>query len=325
MNTGLKIIGYGHALASKKITNHDLAKVMDTNHDWIVERTGIESRYFSEVENSSDLGARAARAALRDANIDPNTIDLILCATITPDAMMPATAALIQGKLGLGSRRALAIDINAACTGFVVALQMADAYLRAGTAQRVLIVGTETLSKTLDFSDRSSAILFGDGAGAIVVEHQAHQPAALHLAYTESDDGVNLSNDITPLNPNLSLNQRFKGYLRMQGQPVFRFAVRVVEESLVELTKKAAIQLDNVDWIVAHQANLRILDYVAKRLKLPHDRFYTNLQTVGNTSSASVPMALSMMKEAGLIQSHQTVALIGFGAGLTWAATLLEL
>ena len=325
MSHGLKIIGYGHALASKQISNIDLSQVMETNHEWIVERTGIHTRYFSETEQTSDLGARAAQMAIIDAQIDPSTIDLILCATITPDAMMPATAALIQGKLGLAQHRALAFDINVACSGFVVALQMADAYLSSKMAKRVLIVGSETLSKVLDFSDRGSAILFGDGAGAVIVEHQADHRAAVHLAYSEYDQAETLNNDVTPLNPTMSLTQAFKGYLRMKGQPVFRFAVKVVQESLHELSQKANIDLQDVDWIVTHQANLRIMDYVAERLKLDRKRFYTNVKQVGNTSSASIPLALSMMKQAGQLKIHQTCMMVGFGAGLTWAASLIEL
>ncbi len=320
--TGLKMIGYGYALPSHRVSNHDLSKVMDTHDAWIVERTGIQSRYFSQDEHSSDLGARAARMAIKDAQIDPLSIDLILCATITPDAMMPATAALIQGKLGLASSKALAIDVNVACSGFVVALQMAQAYLSAKMAKRVLVVGSETLSKMLDFSDRSSAILFGDGAGAVIVE--ASKKLSYHIGHTEFDEAESLGNDVTPLNPSMQ-TQVFKGHLRMKGQAVFRFAIKALESSLDELMHHSQLTIDDIDWIVPHQANLRILQHVSNKLNIPFERFYTNLQEVGNTSSASIPIALAMMHEEALLKEGQKIICIGFGAGLSWAASLIEL
>jgi 3-oxoacyl-[acyl-carrier-protein] synthase III len=319
---GIKIIGYGHALPKHQVSNHDLSQIMETNHDWIVERTGIETRYFSKDEYTSDLGTRAARKAIEQAGIDPLSIDLILCATITPDAMMPATAALIQGKLGISGAKALAFDVNVACSGFIVALQTAQAYLNAHMAKRILIVGAETLSRMLDFSDRGSAILFGDGAGALIVE--ASDTQSYHLAYTEYDDAQSLTNDVTPLNADMKA-QVFKGYLRMKGQAVFRFAVGALEHSIKELLQTSQFSIEDIDWIVSHQANLRILQHVAHKLKIPPERFYTNLQQVGNTSSASIPLALSMMKDEGLLKEGQKMICIGFGAGLSYAASLIEL
>lgn len=323
--SGLKILGLGAALPKLKVTNMDLSKIVDTSDEWIYERTGIRSRYFAQTENTSDLGTLAAREAIEKSGIDPKSIDLILCATLTPDAPMPATAALIQAKLGLNKQACLAFDINVACSGFLVALQTADAYLQTGLASCALVIGAETLSKILDFKDRSSCILFGDGAGAMIVKMDPNVKPMLHYARTEGDLENALSNDSTPLNPGMILNQEFKGYLRMKGQPVFRFAIKAIEDGIKEVLKKSNSTLEEIDWIVPHQANVRIIQHVADKMGLPIRKFYLNLERVGNTSSASIPMALSEMNELGLLKSGQKLIMVGFGAGLTWASTIIEL
>ena len=230
----IEIIGYGLAQAEKCVTNHDLAKTVDTNDAWIQERTGIQQRYFSISKNTSDLASAAAMIAIQDAKIDPKTIDLILVATITPDGMMPSTASLVQAKCGLNTQKCLSYDINAACTGFIVALQNAQAMLEAGFVSNALVIGAETLSKILDFNDRTTSVLFGDGAGAIILRKSTSKQM---LHYTRSEGDVNgvLTSDGLALNPEMKFNHLSSHYLRMQGQAVFRFAVKAIEDVIINL------------------------------------------------------------------------------------------
>jgi len=323
--SGSKIMGYGAALPSLKVTNDDLTRVMDTQDTWIVERTGIMSRYFSEYENTSDLGARAAQVAILDSGIDPKQIDLILVATITPDSMMPSTACLIQAKLGLNDQKCMAFDVNAACSGFMIALQTADAYLRCNLAHTALIIGAETLSKVLDFNDRGSAILFGDGAGALLIQQDDQTKKMVHFAQSKGDLEEVLTNEVTPLNPSMNLQQTFKGYLRMKGQAVYRFAVSAVQDGIEQVLKERNYSINQIDWIVPHQANLRIIQHVAEKMGIEMSKFYTNLDEVGNTSSASIPIVLAKMHSEGILKQGQKIILVGFGAGLTWASALVEL
>ena len=320
----LAILGTGMAVPARRVTNDDLAQVMETSDAWIRERTGIGSRYLSTTENTSDLGTQAALNALKDAKIDPKTIDGILVATLTPDAMMPATAALIQAKLGLNGQRCLAFDLNAACSGFILALQTADALIQAGSAKRMLVIGAETLSKILDYSDRSTAVLFGDGAGCFVVE-AAQGTRMTHFANTEGDLDQTLITEALALNPMLTNHPSEVPYLRMKGQAVFRFAVKAVEDALTQVCAQRGIAPQALDLIIPHQANARILSHVADKMGIPMERFVINLQEYGNTSSASIPIAYTQAKAEGRLTPGMTLALVGFGAGLTWAATLIEL
>lgn len=320
----LAILGTGMAVPARRVTNDDLAQVMDTSDAWIRERTGIGSRYLSTTENTSDLGTQAALNAIKDAKIDLKTIDGILCATLTPDAMMPSTAALIQAKLGLKAQRCLAFDLNAACSGFLLALQTADALIQAGSASRMLVIGAETLSKILDYSDRSTAVLFGDGAGCFVVE-AAHGTRMTHFANTEGDLDETLITEAMALNPELTNHPSEVPYLRMKGQAVFRFAVKAVEDALTQVCAKRGISVFDLDLIIPHQANARIIRHVADKMGLPIERFVMNLEEYGNTSSASIPIAYTHAKASGRLRPGMTIALVGFGAGLIWAATLIEL
>ena len=319
----VEIIGYGSAQAEKCVTNTDLAKTVDTNDAWIQERTGIKQRYFSVSKNTSDLASEAALMAIQDANIDPKVIDLILVATITPDGMMPSTASLVQAKCGLNAQNCLSYDINAACTGFIVAMQNAQAMLEAGYIKNALVIGAETLSKILDFNDRTTSVLFGDGAGAIVMRKSSTKQM-LHYTRSEGDVNGTLTSDGLTLNPDMKLDQVSSHYLRMQGQAVFRFAVKAIEDVIVNLLTQTNLEINQVDWIVPHQANRRIIEYVANKMNIDLTKFYLNLDQYGNTSSASIPIALSEMKTKGMLKEGMRVICVGFGAGLTWGGSYFE-
>jgi len=320
-----KIAGVGYAVPLNKVTNDDFAQVMETSDAWISERTGIKTRYLSNDENTSDLAVRAALNGISDAKIDPNTIDCILVATLTPDAMMPCTAALVQAKLGLSQQRMMVFDLNGACSGFLLALQTVDALIRSGQVTTALVIGSETLSKILDYTDRSTAVLFGDGAGCFVVTASEENKPWIHFVNTQGDTESTLSTDGIRLNASLRNIQNETPYLRMKGQAVFRFAVKAVEDAIKQILIKSGKTLDEIDLIVPHQANARILGHVADKMKFPMDKFVMNMDEFGNTSSASIPIAFAQAKAQGRIKPKSTVLLVGFGAGLIWAGSLIEL
>lgn len=321
----LSLLGMGHAHPQHRVTNDELAQFIDTNDTWIQERTGIKSRYFSDYENTSDLATQAARLAIEDSKIDPKTLDGIIVATFTPDAQMPSTAGLVQRNLGLNDQRMMAFDLNSACTGFVLALQTATALIEANLAQTILVIGAETLSKILDYNDRTTSVLFGDGAGAVIVQKSDSTKRWIHYANSKGDHDESLVCDPLPLNSSLQNQAPVLGYLRMKGQAVFRFAVAAVEDALKVILEKADVSLEDIDWIIPHQANMRILTHVASKMGFDSSKFITNLQEYGNTSSASIPIALSEAKSKGLIHENQKIILVGFGAGLAWGATYIEL
>jgi 3-oxoacyl-[acyl-carrier-protein] synthase-3 len=308
-----------------KVTNDDFAQVMETSDAWISERTGIKTRYLSKDENTSDLAVRAAVNAINDAQIDPESIDCILVATLTPDVMMPCTAALVQAKLGLSQQRMMVYDLNGACSGFLLALQTVDALIRSGQVTTALVIGSETLSKILDYTDRSTAVLFGDGAGCFVVTAHKENKPWIHFVNTQGDMENTLSTDGIRLNASLRNIQNETPYLRMKGQAVFRFAVKAVEDAIRQILIKSGKTLDEIDLIVPHQANARILGHVANKMKFPMDKFVMNMDEFGNTSSASIPIAFAQAKAQGRIKPKSTVLLVGFGAGLIWAGSLIEL
>ncbi len=320
-----KILGVGYSVPDNRVTNHDLAQVMDTNDAWITERTGIKTRYLSNHENTSDLAVLAAQRAIQDAQIDPSIIDCILVATLTPDAMMPCTAALVQAKLNLNGQRMMVFDLNGACSGFLLALQTVDALIQSGQVTTALVIGAETLSKILDYSDRSTAVLFGDGAGAFVVGSDLTQKPWVHFVNTQGDTEQTLTTDGTELNSSLRNIQGQTPYLRMKGQAVFRFAVKAVEDAIVQILLKSNLSIDDIDLIIPHQANARILSHVADKMKFSMDKFVMNMDEFGNTSSASIPIAYAQAKSNGLVHQDMKILLVGFGAGLIWAGTLIEL
>lgn len=316
----IKILGSGYAKPLKTITNYDLEKRVDTSHEWIVQRTGITQRYISENENTSDLGYRAALAAIKDAEMEANDIDAIIVATMTPDHLTPSTACLIQEKLGLNHKQIFAVDLNAACSGFLYAFQIACSLLER--FEKILIIGSETLSKIIDWQDRSTCVLFGDGAGAMIItKGNSH---VYHYADSEGDNqnvliakGLSLTKDLThPIQSPI--------YLSMQGQEVFRFAVRVMQESIEKVLQLSGLSIDDIDLIIPHQANYRIISHVAKKMKVDISKFYINISEFANTSSATIPIAFGDAKEKGFIHENSKIIMVGFGGGLTYGATLID-
>lgn len=316
----IKILGSGIAKANQKITNFDLEKRVDTSDEWIVQRTGISSRYVSVGENTSDLAVRAALQAIDNAQIQKEDIDVIIVATMTPDCMTPSTACLVQAKLGLNNYPILAFDLNAACSGFLYAFQVASDLLNR--YQNILVIGSETLSKMIDWNDRSTCVLFGDGAGAVIMSRG--QSKLYHYANSEGDLNGVLKAEGLPLIEHLENHQPIQSFLTMQGNDVFRFAVRVLKESIEQVLELAQLSIDDIDLIIPHQANLRIINHVAKKMKVDISKFYVNLQDYGNTSAASIPIAYALARQAGLIDEHKRIILVGFGSGLTYGATLID-
>lgn len=320
-----KMIGFGLYTPKNLVENEKLQEFLETSDEWIRTRTGIERRYISLNENTSDLAVEASKKALSQAGLSAEDIDLIIVATVTPDNFTPSTACIVQDKLG--AKNAWAFDINAACTGFIYALKLGRSLIRSGEANNALIIGAETLSKALNWEDRGSCVLFGDGAGAIV------------LTSTEEDCGikcVNVKSDGSKgdslVIQGLPLNSPFKdgkevseNYINMNGREIFKFATKVMEESIVEILEKENIKIEDIAAIIPHQANLRIIDYVVKRLGIPREKFITNLQNYGNTSGASIPIALCESIDEGNLKKGDNIIMVGFGGGLTWGAALIKL
>ncbi|EIW6613723.1 ketoacyl-ACP synthase III [Clostridium perfringens] len=320
-----KMIGFGLYTPKNLVENERLQEFLETSDEWIRTRTGIERRYISLDENTSDLAVEASKKALNQAGLSAEDIDLIIVATVTPDNFTPSTACIVQDKLG--AKNAWAFDINAACTGFIYALKLGRSLIRSGEAKNALIIGAETLSKALNWEDRGSCVLFGDGAGATV------------LTSTEEDCGikcVNVKSDGSKgdslVIQGLPLNSPFKdgkeiseNYINMNGREIFKFATKVMEESIVEILEKENIKIEDIDAIIPHQANLRIIDYVVKRLGIPREKFITNLQNYGNTSGASIPIALCEAIDDGKVKKGDNIIMVGFGGGLTWGSALIKL
>lgn len=316
----IEILGTGFVRAQKKISNLDLEKRVDTSDKWIVQRTGISSRYVSETENTSDLAYQASLQAIEDANIQREDIDVIIVATMTPDCMTPSTACLVQAKLGLNDCPIFAFDINGACSGFLYAFQIASDLL--SRYEHILVIGSETISKMIDWNDRSTCVLFGDGAGAMILGRGATQ--LYHYANSEGDTQQALQADGLSLVQDLQNNEPSTHYLNMKGNDVFRFAVRVLKESIEHVLAQSNLTMDDIDLVIPHQANYRIISHVAKKMKVDLSKFYMNLQEFGNTSAASIPIAYAMAQREGKIPANGRVILVGFGAGLTYGATLID-
>lgn len=316
----VKILGTGSAIPARSVTNNDLAQVMDTSDEWIRSRTGIGSRYIAISETSNDMAAEAGKKALEDAGVQPEEIDMILVATISPDQVMPNTACEVQKRIG--AHRAVCFDLNAACSGFLFALHTASAYLSSGFAKKILVIGVETLSKIMDWNDRSTCVLFGDGAGAVVVTDGGELPYEAVVGSTGVKGEV-LALDGRKNNNLYVQNEEKNAYVTMDGQEVFKFAVSTVPKITKEVLEKANVSVDEVDWFVLHQANERILQSVAKRLKVSLDKFPMNLERFGNTSSASIPLLIDEMNRNNQIKEGDKLVLCGFGGGLTWGAIYL--
>jgi 3-oxoacyl-[acyl-carrier-protein] synthase-3 len=312
----------------RKLTNAELSKRVDTSDEWIKTRSGIgERRIAGPEENPSDMGAKAAAKALERAGLTPADVDLLIVATMTPDVPFPSTACLLQAKLGL-RRDIPCFDVSAACSGFVYALQVAKDMMRSGAYPRALVVGAEKLSSVVDWSDRTTCVLFGDGAGAVLLETTKEKDVGL-LGNLLGADGNNAEllhcvggGSAAPATAD-SLRDG-KHFLRMNGKEVFRHAVRVMAESCERVLAKCDVKSEQVAWFIPHQANIRILEAVASQLNVGMDRFPSNLERYGNTSAASIPLALEEAWKDGKIKHGDLVLIVAFGAGLTWGATLLR-
>lgn len=315
-----KIIGTGHYVPECSVSNDDLAMIMDTSDEWISERTGIHRRRIDTGEGVVQMALKASEKALENAGVSAVELDLIIVATSTADYLFPNTASLIQRELG--NHHCVCFDLSAACSGFLYGLNTAHAYIKAGMAKNVLIVGSECLSKTMDWTDRGTCILFGDGAGAIVVT-EGETGIEEIVAHSDGRKGEVIICDGRPFENFLAKKDVTYAYTRMDGQEVFRFAVKTVPECIHELLEKAEIGIEDVDHFILHQANERIIRSVAKRLKVSPERFPMNLQDYGNTSAASIPILLDECNQKGLFHPGDRIVLSGFGAGLTWGATLL--
>lgn len=320
------ITGWGMSVPKKVLTNDDISKMVDTNDQWIRERTGIrERRIVLDGQPTSYLGTKAALAALKVANLAPDELDLIICATSTPDYMFPSTASIIQDKLG--ASKAGAFDLLAACTGFVYALNMGAQMIRSGAMKNVLVIGAETFSRYLNWSDRSTCILFGDGAGAFVLQ-ASNVPGGITQAVLRSDgSGADLLSipGGGSMHPTSELTVHAgMHYIQMNGNEVFRFASRVMVQATQEVTKASGWRIEDLSLIVPHQANSRIIDSAARSLKLPIEKFMINLDRYGNTSAASIPIATVEAVQAGRLKPGDKTVFVGFGGGLTWGAVAAE-
>lgn len=322
MTTRAVVRGVGHYLPDRVVPNSEFEASLDTSDDWIKSRSGIERRHFAaEGQTTSDLAARAARAALADAGLEADAIDAIIVATSTADLTFPSAATMVQAALGM--TRGFAFDLQAVCAGFVYALASAQALIVAGQAARVLVIGAETFSRLMDWTDRSTCVLFGDGAGALILEAQ---------------QGTGTGGDRGILSVDLHSDGRFKdllyvdggvstqstGHLRMQGREVFRHAVEKLAETAHAALDKAGLSAADVDWIVPHQANLRIITATAQRMQVPMERVVITVQDHGNTSAASIPLALSVGRDRGQIKPGDVVVTEAIGGGLAWGSVVLR-
>lgn len=309
MNTYSRIIGTGSYLPAKAVTNFDLEKMVETTHEWIFSRSGIAERHVAaDDEMASDLACKASLKAIEAAGIQAEEIDLIVVATTSPDMAFPSTACILQDKLGIRNGSP-AFDVQAVCGGFVYALNTADMYIRGGQAKTVLVVGAEVLSRMLDWNDRTTCVLFGDGAGAVILQ-ASEQPgiigAKLHA------DGRH--REMLKADPNIS----------MDGQSVFKFAVKVLSDVVEELLEEKKLSGADIDWLVPHQANIRIIEATAKKLGLPMDKVVQTVSLHGNTSAASIPLALDSAVRAGNIKTGQNILIEAVGGGFTWGAVLIK-
>ena len=317
------VIGTGHYLPERVVPNSAFADTLDTSDEWIVSRSGIERRHFAaKDERTSDLAAQAARAALQNAGVGAETLDAIIVATSTPDYTFPSVATMVQA--GIGADKAYAFDVQAVCAGFIYALANANALIVSGQARRVMVIGAETFSRIMDWTDRSTCVLFGDGAGALILDAQPGTGAPGDRGILSTDlnaDGRH--RDLLYVDGGVS-STGTAGYLRMQGNQVFRHAVEKLAQTAETALEKAGLGARDVDWIVPHQANIRIIQGTAKKLGLPMDQVIVTVQDHGNTSAASIPLALSVGVESGKLKQGDVVVTEAIGGGLAWGAVVLR-
>jgi 3-oxoacyl-[acyl-carrier-protein] synthase-3 len=324
------IVGWGSYLPDRIMKNDELAKIVDTSDDWIYSRTGIRERHIAgERETTATLAFEAAARALHVADLHPSQVELIIVATSTPEYIFPSTACRVQDYLG--AIKAGAFDLSAACSGFVYALSMASNAITAGMVRNAVVIGAETMSRVLDWNDRGTCILFGDGAGAVVLRSSEVPGGVLSTTLRSDGSGGDLlslpavyHNPMPMLGPEYLHNGHKKNTIEMNGRQVFRFATQVVSESIQDALKMANLTIDDISLIVPHQANVRIIETAAKKLKVPTEKFFVNVETAANTSAASIPIALCDAVKDGRLKPDDNVVFVGFGGGLTWAASVVK-
>lgn len=319
------IVGWGKYVPTKLLTNDELAKSVDTSDGWIRERTGIAERHIATKETTASMALYAAQDALEVADINPEEIDLVIVATATPEYPFPATACLVQDQLG--AENAGAFDLEAGCSGFVYGLAVASGLIRSGAAETILVVGSETLSRVVDWKDRATCVLFGDGAGAVVLRGSAQRGGVLATVLGSDGSGGDLlevpaGGSKNPASIDTVTSNMHT--IKMNGREVYRFATKVMADAAKQVIERAKLPMEEVDLLIPHQANLRIIDYAAKALKLPPEKVFVNLERYGNTSAASIPIALTEAIDAKRVNPGDHIVFVGFGAGLTWAACALE-
>ncbi len=321
------ITGWGMAVPERVLTNHDLEQIVDTNDSWIIERTGIrERRIATKSDTTATLATQAALSALQGTSVNASDLDLIIVATSSPEHIFPATASIVQDNIG--ASKAGAFDLLAACTGFIFALNMAAQAVRSGSIDAALVIGSETLSRIVNYQDRSTAILFGDGAGAFLVEGRDWPGGVLSCVMRSDGSGGELlsipaGGSFMPTTPD-TVRENLH-CIQMNGREVFRFATRVMASATREAVEKAGMRLEDISLVVPHQANLRIIEAAARGLKMPLERFVVNIDRYGNTSTASIPIAFCEAWDQGRIRTGDNLVLVGFGGGLTWGALAMQL
>ncbi len=314
----VKFLGTGSYVPENIVTNDDLANIVETSDEWIVQRVGVSQRRVSVDETAGDMAAKAAKAALEDANISADEIDLIIAASVSSDSVCPTVAALVQREIGAACP---AFDVNSACSGFLFALDTAVSFILRGGIRHALVIGAERISKIVDWSDRSTCVIFGDGAGAAVIA-----PGENYLASKLYSAGGNEVIEIPNFGGESPFYTRDKKapYIFMDGQETFKFAVSKMTDDVKEVTEKAGLTLDDIDHVVPHQANIRIIDFASKRLKISKDKFVVNIDKYGNTSAASVPIALDELNKSGKLKRGDKIAMAAFGGGLSSAACIIK-
>lgn len=320
------ITGTGSYLPDKILTNYDMEKIVETSDEWIRTRTGIGARRVADEKTAaSDIASKAAERAMEDAGIKAEDIDLIIVATVTPDMAIPSTACIVQKNIG--AVNAAAFDINVACTGFIYAMTIAEQFIKTGFYKNALIVGAETLTKFLDWQDRNTCVLFGDGAGAAVLE-RTEEGSGILSSYLGADgkggESLTLPGGGSRMPATYETIDQRQHCIKMDGSDVFKFAVRVMGTAALKALEKSNLKIEEIDFLVPHQANIRIIEAAAKRLKLPMEKVYVNLDQYGNMSAASVPVALDEAVKKGCIKKGDTVVLVAFGGGLTWGSSVIK-
>jgi 3-oxoacyl-[acyl-carrier-protein] synthase III len=333
----VKIIGTGCYVPENIVKNDDLTALVETSDEWIITRTGIRERRISQGENTSEIAAKAALKALENSRVGAEELDLIIVATLTADMVTPAAACMVQAEIG--AKNAAAFDLNAACSGFIFGVNVAYQFIRNGTYKKILVVGAEVLSKIVNWSDRNTCVLFGDGAGAVVLSASEERGIISNYIGSEGDKwkvlkcaSIPVNNPYVPkdeaatdnVDAEKNTNIGGAGFIEMDGREVFKFATRAIVESIESVLKGTDIKVEDIDYIVPHQANLRIIDFACKKLNLAEDKFYVNLEQYGNTSGASIPIALDEMNRKGMLKRGDKIIFVGFGGGLTFGACLVE-